>query len=163
MRSRVWTAIVATVCLIATAPIVLAQHAAVSKSTSTGSVSGVLKDPAGAVIPGARVELHSTASEFRQTRISDPLGHYSFVSVPIGNYQLTVTAAGFASQMLRSLAVAAGLELSANLSLRIATAAESVKVEGQDISSLSAFALDPRTATAQQSRKSAEPWQRTPA
>lgn len=155
MRSELWTAIVAA-CILMPAHGIPAQQSAGATYSSTGSVTGILKDPSGAVIPGARVELRSANSAFRQTRVSDSLGHFSFTSVPAGNYQLTISAAGFANKVLRPLTVAAGEELPANLSLRIATAAESVRVEGQDVSSLAAFALDPHAATAQQSHNSAD-------
>jgi hypothetical protein len=56
------------------------QQPAVPASISTGSVAGVLKDPSGAVIAGARVELRSSALSLNQTRISDHLGHFSFGS-----------------------------------------------------------------------------------
>lgn len=155
MRSKRWTALVAA-CILMFVHGISAQQSAGAAHSSTGSVTGTLKDPSGAVIPGARVELRSAESVFRQTRVSDSLGRYAFAAVPAGSYQLTVYATGFASKAFGPLTVSYGAELAANLSLRIATAAESVKVEGQDISSLSAFALDPRAATAQQSHNSAD-------
>jgi len=141
MRTRLWTAIVATACLFAQAHFIHAQESSAATSNSTGSVAGVLKDPSGAVIAGARVELRSIIGNFHQNQISDHLGHFSFVSIPDGNYQLTVTAPGFASQILRPLTVVAGAEVPANLSLKIAEAAETVQVEGQDASSIAASAL----------------------
>ena len=134
-------AIVATACLFAQAHFISAQQSTVLTSSSTGSVAGVLKDPSGAVIPGARVELRSLIGNFHQTQISDHFGHYSFVSVPVGDYQITVTASGFANQILRPLTVVAGVELSEILSLKISEAVETVQVEGQDASSIAASAL----------------------
>ena len=118
-----------------------AEQSAVLNPASIGGVGGVLKDPSGAVIPGARVELRSTITHFHQTRISDHFGHYSFISVPVGDYQLTVTAAGFDRQILRPLTVAAGAQVPANLSLKIAVVEASVQVDGQDASSIAASAL----------------------
>jgi len=141
MRTRLWMAIVATACLFAQAHFISAQQSTVLTSSSTGSVAGVLKDPSGAVIPGARVELRSLIGNFHQTQISDHFGHYSFVSVPVGDYQITVTASGFANQILRPLTVVAGVELSEILSLKISEAVETVQVEGQDASSIAASAL----------------------
>jgi iron complex outermembrane receptor protein len=134
-------AIAAICCLFAWAHFIHAQQLAMLTSTSTGTVAGVLKDPSGAVIRGARVDLRSTTANFHQTQISDHLGHYSFVSVPVGSYELTVTASGFANQVLRPLTVVAGVELPASLSLKIAEVAETVQVEGQDASSIAASAL----------------------
>lgn len=141
MRSTLWAAIVAA-CILTPALFAPAQQPATPASISTGSVAGVLKDPSGAVISGARVELRSTATSFHETRISDGRGHFSFLSVPTGDYRLTVTASGFASQVLSSLTVAAGTESSADLSLKIAAVTASVQVEDQDAGSLAASALN---------------------
>jgi iron complex outermembrane receptor protein len=141
MRSTLWAAIIAA-CILTPALFAPAQQPARPASTSTGSVAGILKDPSGAVISGARVELRSTATTFHGTRISDGRGHFSFLSVPTGDYRLTVTASGFASQVLNPLTVAAGAESSADLSLKIAAVTASVQVEDQDASSLAASALN---------------------
>jgi len=130
------------------------QPSAVPTSLSTGSVAGVLKDPSGAVITGARVELRSAASSFNETRVSDRLGRFSFASVPVGEYQLTAAAPGFASQMIRSLTVVAGKELSEDLSLSIAVVATNVQVEGQDAGSVAAWDL--RVQSSAQSHNSAD-------
>ena len=141
MKSKLLLALLPAVCLFWQTNTIHAQQSAVLSPASTGSVAGVLKDPSGAVIHGARVELRSTIRDFHLTRISDHLGHFSFVSVPAGDYQLTVTASGFANQVLRPLAVVAGAEVPANLSLKIAEVMASVKVDGQDASSIAASAL----------------------
>ena len=141
MKSKLLLALLPAVCLFWQTNTIHAQQSAVLSPASTGSVAGVLKDPSGAVIHGARVELRSTIRDFHLTRISDHLGHFSFVSVPAGDYQLTVTASGFANQVLRPLAVVAGAEVPANLSRKIAEVMASVKVDGQDASSIAASAL----------------------
>ena len=105
MKSKLLLALLPAVCLYWQTNTIHAQQSAVLSPASTGSVVGVLKDPSGAVIHGAHVELRSTIGDFHQTRISDHLGHFSFVSVPAGDYQLTVTAPGFANQILRPLTV----------------------------------------------------------
>jgi hypothetical protein len=147
MRTKLWTAIMATACLFAQAHFIHARQSPVVTSTSSGSVAGVLKDPSGAVIAGAHVELRSIIWNFHETQISDHRGHYSFVSIPVGNYQLTVTAPGFANQILRPLTVVADAEVPANLSLKIAAVAASVQVDGQDASSIAASALSMQTSS----------------
>jgi hypothetical protein len=79
-----------------------------------GSVSGTIVDQSGAVVPGARVKLtHEDQSHQGQTQtqtqpqkdqspalevVSGDNGQFSFTNVTPGAFQLTVTAAGFASQ-----------------------------------------------------------------
>jgi iron complex outermembrane receptor protein len=142
-------------------PIALEQqssptHSENARTNATGRITGAIMDPSGAVIAGARVELRSTATNFREVRISDHLGHFSFVTVPAGDYQLTVTASGFADQILHSLTVAAGAELPENLSLNIEVAVASVMVEGLDVSSIAASGLTPQANDSSQSHNSAD-------
>jgi iron complex outermembrane recepter protein len=152
MRSTHWAAIVAA-CIFTPALFAPAQQTSTPSSASAGSVAGIVKDPSGAVVPGARVELRSTTGNIHETRISDRRGHFSFPSVPIGEYQVTITAAGFASQVFNSLAVSAGAESSANISLKIAAVTANVQVEDQDASSLAATALSQQS---QQSHNTAD-------
>jgi hypothetical protein len=59
------------------------------------SVSGATKDPSGAVIPGAKVELFNPDTGARRTDTSGPQGRYSFSQVLPGNWRLTAQAPGF--------------------------------------------------------------------
>jgi hypothetical protein len=63
---------------------------------SSGTVEGVIKDPTGAVVPGATVEIHNAVSHFDRSITSDSTGAFRFTNVPFNPYHLTVTATGFA-------------------------------------------------------------------
>ena len=58
-------------------------------------ISGVVADPSGAVIPGATVTIVNPVSGYQRTLTTDAAGHFSFSNVPLNNYHLEVTAAGF--------------------------------------------------------------------
>jgi len=153
MQSKLWTALLVAACIIAPRQYASAQQ---STSIATGSIVGVIKDPTGAVIADAHVELHSTTGNFHENRASDRFGHFSFVSVPAGEYELTVIASGFASQVLRPLTVARGAELTEDLSLKIAVEVATVEVEGQDASSIAASSLKVQASDSSQSHNSAD-------
>ena len=153
MQSKLWTALLVAACIIAPRQYASAQQ---STSIATGSIVGVIKDPTGAVIADAHVELHSTIGNFHENRASDRFGHFSFVSVPAGEYELTVIASGFASQVLRPLTVARGAELTEDLSLKIAVEVATVEVEGQDASSIAASSLKVQASDSSQSHNSAD-------
>jgi iron complex outermembrane recepter protein len=156
MRVRFCTVIVATACLLSQAQAICAQQRGAANSTSTGSVAGVIKDPSGAVIAGAHVELSSTTANLQRTSTSDDSGHFSISSLPDGDYRLRVSASGFAARAIGPFKVVSGKEYPANLSLTVATAVSSVRVDGQDAGSLAAFALDPHVAGAGQSHNTAD-------
>ena len=63
-----------------------------------GTVSGTVVDGTGAVVAGARVKLSREGQSLSQDVASDSDGQFSFAGVSPGPFQLTITAAGFATQ-----------------------------------------------------------------
>lgn len=62
----------------------------------SSSLQGVVQDATNAVIPNAKVLLENTATGVSQTTIAGANGNYRFVSLAPGNYEVTVSANGFA-------------------------------------------------------------------
>jgi hypothetical protein len=62
---------------------------------TAGTISGVVTDPNGAVIPDATVTVENPVTGYRRTLNTDPDGTFRLSNVPPNNYQITVTAAGF--------------------------------------------------------------------
>ncbi len=60
-----------------------------------GSISGDVKDASGAAIPGAAVTATNTSTGVQQATTTDDRGSYSFLSLPVGHYDIEVTRAGF--------------------------------------------------------------------
>lgn len=99
-RSRVAGAIAsARIALL----LLLAVHTA--WAFASGSLSGVITDPSGAVIPGAKITIVNTALKTVFRASSDGRGFYSFPSLPVGRYDLTVAAEGFQTQRRTALSV----------------------------------------------------------
>jgi hypothetical protein len=67
---------------------------------TTGSIEGVLKDPSGAVVPGATVTVQSsgTTAGYSKTITTDQNGYFILPNVPVGNYEVAVSKTGFAQQ-----------------------------------------------------------------
>ncbi len=63
---------------------------------SAGVVKGTVKDPSGAVIPGATVTIYNPVTGFERTASTDASGGFTFTNIPFNPYHLTVTATGFA-------------------------------------------------------------------
>ncbi len=93
-----------------------------------GSISGVLKDPTGAVIPGAQLTLVNTALKAEFNAASDAQGFYSFPALPVGHYDLTIEAAGFKKQQKTNLAVDADAAVRVDALLEIGQQTETVTV-----------------------------------
>ena len=75
---------------------------------STGGIQGTVKDPQGAVIPGATIEVTSPALIGKKTATTDAGGFFRFDLLPPGAYSLTVNAKGFAAQTQNGLDVRTG-------------------------------------------------------
>lgn len=67
-----------------------------SHATDVGSVRGVVHDAQHRPVAQASVRLRSATSEWVQTAITDPRGEFGFMTVPLGDYVLTVSHADYA-------------------------------------------------------------------
>jgi len=65
----------------------------------SGSISGTVQDPAGAVTPGASVTLTNVGTGEAKTTKANGAGFYQFVSLAPGGYQVMTAAQGFADAL----------------------------------------------------------------
>lgn len=92
-----------------------------------GTVQGIVKDPSGAVIPGASVALDNPVSGFSRTATTDAAGRFVFRNLPPNGYHLSVNQAGFQTDD-RDVDVRSSvpLDLTIALALGTTTATETV-------------------------------------
>jgi hypothetical protein len=62
---------------------------------SSGSISGIVKDSKGGMIPGATVTVADRAEAVNQTAYTNGEGGFIFPQLPPGTYTITVEMAGF--------------------------------------------------------------------
>ena len=73
--------------------------------TVTGSVTGIVTDPSGDVVPNAAVVAINTGTGVRTPSTSNASGEYSLRFLPIGTYQVEVTAKGFSTLTIPAFAL----------------------------------------------------------
>jgi hypothetical protein len=95
-----------------------------------GRVQGIVHDPQHRPVAGATVELHAITSAWSQTAQSDDNGEFSFATVPLGDYKITVSQSKFAPSAQR-LTVASGASPVLHFQLSIATLSQATLVAGQ--------------------------------
>lgn len=95
---------------------------------TTGSISGTVKDPSGAVIPGATVTAANTATNVQSKTVTDDKGFYAFPALQPGRYNLKVEQTDFGSQSRNNLQVDANSALVEDLTLQMAEKVEEVTV-----------------------------------
>jgi hypothetical protein len=124
MKHKLFTILVCLVFLTAAAVLLQAQ------TSTTGQVRGVVKDPTGAVISGAKVTLTSPAGEQRDTA-TDAEGHFRFVLLPPAKYQVAAESSGFKPTTLSGVAVTVTETTDLSVSLGLAGTAESVNISAE--------------------------------
>jgi iron complex outermembrane receptor protein len=121
---------------------------------ATGSIGGEVKDPAGALIAGARVTAESTGLSRSTTTGRD--GHFQIPGLAAGNYRVGVSAAGFSSAIVEHVSVIAGGQSDLKVSLPVAPASTTVEVFESAAGSASAFGLKPGAGLIASSRNAAD-------
>ncbi len=116
--------------LLVAAALIVSSCALFAQET-TGGFAGTIKDPTGAVVSGAHVEVTGVALEGSKSLNTDSTGTYHFANLPPGLYTITVTAKGFKVTKREGLNLEVGHLPTVDLTLEVGTAAEVVEVSGQ--------------------------------
>ena len=114
--------------LFAFAAVVLAPIAAYAQA----SVTGVVKDSSGAVLPGVTVEASSPALiEKTRSTVTDGAGLYQIISLPPGTYTVTFTLTGFSTVKREGVELSGSFVASINADLKVGAVAETITVTGE--------------------------------
>jgi hypothetical protein len=101
---------------------------AMAQTGGSGTIQGVVKDPSGAAVVNATVEIDNVVSHYTRTTTSGPDGSFKFTNVPLNPYHMTVTASGFATNT-QDVEVRSAVPENVQVSLAVGTAVTSVTVE----------------------------------
>jgi len=105
-----------------------------------GSIVGNVTDPSDAVITNIQISAVSQATGAHYASSTSSAGQYQFQDLPLGNYTLSVTTAGFKQVAVKNIKVEAGSAYVLNLKLQLANGDETIEV------SAAAISLDTETA-----------------
>src|SRR4029078_9336742 len=109
------------------------------------TLSGVVKDASGAVLPGVSVEATSPVLiEKVRSATSDSTGLYRITDLPPGMYRVTCTLQGFTTVVRDAVDVAGGGVTSINADMRVGAVSETITVTGETP------AVDVQTSTRRQ-------------
>src|SRR4051812_36481975 len=73
-----------------------------------GTLTGIVSDPSGAVLPDAKLQMRDEQSGSQRETVANGEGYFSFVSLPPGKYQLTVSVNGFDTLKQTGISVLGG-------------------------------------------------------
>jgi hypothetical protein len=100
--------------------------------TGSGTISGIVTDASGAVVPGATVSIENPVSGFSRTATTDAAGRYQFTNLPRNTYHLVANAAGFAPFSL-DVEVHSTVAVTPTIALQVGGASTTVTVTGGDL------------------------------
>src|SRR2546426_6835262 len=102
----------------------LANVGAFAQGSSTASISGVVVDSAGGVVPGADVTIKNNGTAETFSAVTSGQGIFSVPSLITGTYTVTVTLQGFKTVVLNNVVVNAGVPASVRATLEVGGVAE---------------------------------------
>ena len=98
-----------------------------AQTQSTGDITGVVTDPSGGLVPGAKVTLKDETKGSTQDTTSNKDGAYRFYLLPPGPYTVTASATGFSTQTA-PVQVGVGQIATANFSMVVGAVGTTVTV-----------------------------------
>jgi hypothetical protein len=107
------------------------QAGAAGPSHATTSLEGLVKDPSGAAVSGARVTVRNEETGAAQVAMTDSRGHYRFNDLQAGNAAVFVNATGFQRFNLTNVYLGIGRTNEIDATLNVGAANETVEVSGQ--------------------------------
>jgi hypothetical protein len=110
---------------VAVAPALIAQ-------ANSGTVSGSVTDPTGAVVPGATVTIQNPVSGYTQSAETNSSGEFQFANLPFNHYHMTAVATGFGS-VAGDASVNSSVPLHMKFVLTVQGSATTVTVDAGDL------------------------------
>jgi hypothetical protein len=117
---------------------------------TTASLSGVVTDAQGGVIPGASVVVTNNATAGQFTAVTTFEGRFTFPAMQPGTYTVTVTLDGFKTAVLPDVQIVTATPATVNVKLELGDLTETVTVEGATALVQTQTAAVQRTVNVQQ-------------
>jgi Carboxypeptidase regulatory-like domain len=108
----------------------------------TAQITGTVTDPSGAAIPNAEVKATNDVQGITRTAPTNGAGSYLFAALPVGTYNVTVTAQGFKKYVARGLILQVGQKARVDVAMEVGATTTEVTVEGSAIAQVETQSSD---------------------
>lgn len=95
---------------------------------TTGVIQGVAADQAGAVLPGANIEVRNLETNLTRTLQTDENGRFVFLQLSSGRYTLTAGKSGYATIIQENLSLTVGQAITLNLTMKVSQFEEKITI-----------------------------------
>ncbi|MDQ3488043.1 MAG: carboxypeptidase regulatory-like domain-containing protein [Acidobacteriota bacterium] len=102
-----------------------------AQGVQTGTISGVVHDASGGVLPGVTMTMTSTAQGTVRTAVTDQNGRYVFPGVPVGQYRVGAVLQGFQAAEATNNLVETSKTTTVDFTLAVGTVTDVVQVVGE--------------------------------
>lgn len=109
----------------------LAFSVAAFGQSDRGTITGTVADPGGAVVPAAAIEARNLSTGLTYQTASTATGNYTVTELPVGQYEIDATVAGFKKYVRRGLVVQAAQTYRVDITLEVGAQTESVTVTAE--------------------------------
>lgn len=99
--------------------------------TITGTITGIVKDSSGGVLPGVTVTMTHLQTARQQIAVSDDEGRYASPPLPLGNYRIEATLPGFQGAVAPDIPLTVDETARVDLTLTVGGVTESVEVNAE--------------------------------
>ena len=110
------------------AALVIALPFAAFAQTERGTITGVVKDGTGAVVPGVSIRVVNTATNVGANVVSSDSGTYSAVNLSPGPYRVEASLTGFQPAHVTGITVTAGTTVRTDVTLNLGSVTETLNV-----------------------------------
>ena len=99
--------------------------------TTTATISGVVTDETGAVVPRAQAVVMNTDTGVQRSTTTDDKGSFLVAELPPGPYQVTVSQTGFETLVRKGITLVVGQQANLSLAMKVGAVTEQVTVTGE--------------------------------
>src|ERR1700752_2213212 len=117
-------------CFLVSVAIAVLGLPAFGQLAPTGSISGTVLDPQGAVVPNASITAKNKSTGEARTATTNDSGVFKIPGLPSGMYNVTVENKGFKKTQVTDVKVDVASPSTVNVTLEVGTAQETVTIVG---------------------------------
>jgi Carboxypeptidase regulatory-like domain/TonB dependent receptor len=99
--------------------------------TQLATVFGTITDSTGALIPGSQVTVSSISTGLKRPALTDIKGQFHVAGLPPGTYTVRAEKEKFQTEVLEGIVLSSGAAIEVNLSLRVGTVPQEVRVNAE--------------------------------